>query len=208
MTFEARNRSRAQKRAAMRRRLIALWDEIRAADLASGISWYDRAQNAAQSLAEGTSLDARQCAGIIAALSPRQRWSVNVAQAARVVEAATNGDRCPAVSTTNNRGKAWAIANGADPDSELSGPKVRAFFANITGDHSQVTIDAWAIRAAEGEWRDWQTNSTNGERKVSAPVGHRYTDAADAYRQAAQIVGISPRDFQAAVWIHVRGASD
>lgn len=182
-----------------------LWAEVSADDLVAGIAWYDRAQKVAAALSPD---NPRMAAGVIAALSPRQKWSVNVAQAARMIDAAMAGDQCPAVGMLGNRRKAWAIANGANPEHELSGPKVRAFFANITGDHSAVTIDAWAIRAADGDWQDWQERSRAGARKVSAPVGNRYTDAALAYAETAEIVGLSPRDFQAAVWIHVRGAAE
>ena len=204
MSKESRNRSRAARRAAMKRRLLALWANVSPADALAGRAWYDRAQSAACELWPD---DPTRAAAIIAALSPRQRWAVNVAQAARVIECAQTGAPCPAVGMTGNREKAWKIANGGNPADILGGPKVCAFFANITGDHSQVTIDSWAQRAAYGDWQEWLTRADT-LRKVTAPTGNEYTDIADAYRSAADIIGISARDFQAAIWIHVRGAAD
>jgi hypothetical protein len=58
-----------------------------------------------------------------------------------------------------------------------------------------VTVDVWAARAAYGEWMPaW-------------PEGHTYTRLARAYTAAADALGETPRDVQAAVWIHVRGAA-
>jgi hypothetical protein len=72
-----------------------------------------------------------------------------------MVLAAAAGELEPVVNgTLANRAKAWRIACGEDPDAVLSGPKVRAFFANIMGDVDAVTIDVWAARAAEGRRND------------------------------------------------------
>lgn len=181
---------------AMTRRLLECWGEASADDLASGIAWYSRAETAAAAMASGP-ITARDAAGIVASLSPRNRWNVNLAQAAKVITHALSGTLdVPAVSTLSNRGKAWRIATGESPDVALSGPKVRAFFANITGDHDAVTVDVWAARAAEGC------------SIKAAPTGGRYNAIADAYRAAADAAGVTPREMQAAVWVHVRGSAD
>jgi hypothetical protein len=173
-------------------------------DLALGLRWYDNAYAIAEELAResdlmksgdmlrpirGWSLTVRQCAGIIAALSPRCQWASNVAGARAMVRAAMMGEPEPVVAgTRGNRRKAWRIANGADPDAVLSGPKVRAFWANICGDVEAVTVDVWAARAAEGHAND------------QAPVRRRYELVSEAYRRAARRFGLTPRDAQAAVW--------
>lgn len=114
-----------------------------------------------------------------------------------MIDAAEAGQPEPIVAgLPANRAKAWRIANGADPALVLGGPKVRAFFANITGDHDAVTVDVWAARAAEGR------DNPNG------PTGGRYAAIADAYRLAAASRGVSPRECQAAIWVHVRGAAE
>lgn len=168
------------------------WLELATADdLALGLAWYDNAGAIAESLARESDyrLSQRHCAGVIAALSPRCQWGANVAGARAIVRAAINGHPEPVVAgTKGNRRKAWRIANGADPDAVLSGPKVRAFWANICGDVEVVTVDVWAARAAEG--RD----------NAQAPVRRRYAICAEAYRRAARRRGMTPRDAQAAVW--------
>lgn len=178
--------------AAMRRRIRSAFESATAADLAAGLEWYGRAERAAADIAPH---DPDMGAAVIAALSPRNRWTVNVAQAARVVLAAACGFDCPAVSTGGNREKAWRIALGESPAAILRGPKVRAFFANITGDDDAVTVDVWAARAAEGLSR------------TDAPSGRRYALIARAYRDVAKSLDVPPRHVQAAVWVHVRGSA-
>ena len=182
----------AARLAHMRRRILSAFNAATAADLAAGLEWYGRAERAAADVAPH---DPTTGAAIIAALSPRNRWNVNVAQAARVALAAACGFDCPAVSTGGNREKAWRIALGESAADVLRGPKVRAFFANITGDDSAVTVDVWAARAAEGLSR------------TDAPSGRRYALIARAYRDVAESLGVPPRHVQAAVWVHVRGSA-
>src|SRR3954464_9498358 len=126
-------------------------DAATAQDLADGLAWYDRARREAERMSEAYGLPTRLCAGVIAALSPRCQWASNVRSAERMIAAAIAGELEPVANgTMSNRDKAWRIANGADPDEVLSGPKVRAFYANIMGDTEAVTIDVWGARAAEG----------------------------------------------------------
>lgn len=115
-----------------------------------------------------------------------------------MVSAASRGDaHAPIVAgLPDNRQKAWRIAHGEDPNVVLRGPKVRAFFANITGDHDSVTVDVWAARAAEDTRID------------NSPSGARYAAIARAYQLAAVKRGVSPREMQAAVWVHIRGAAE
>lgn len=160
-----------------------------AQDLANGLAWYGRALAVAESMAAETGLSVRHCAGIIAALSPRCQWATNVSAAWKMARAAVAGELQPTTAgTLSNRAKAWRIACGEDPELVLSGPKVRAFYANIMGDQDAVTVDVWAARAAEG--RDWP----------HAPVKRRYRLLAETYRRAGERRGMHPRDAQAAVW--------
>jgi len=184
----------------MTRRLVALHAETSPADLADGLAWYDRAQAAARDMAVGD--DVARAAAVIAHLSPRQTWSQNVAAAARMLQAAESGDDCPAVGITDprcvidQRTKAWLAATGAAAPDANHGPKTGAFWANIMGDVDRVCVDSWAARAATGD-----ATVTN-----VSPALYRRVEA--AYVAAARIVGLAPRDLQAAVWVHVRGAAD
>lgn len=161
------------------------------AHMAAGLGWYAEAYRvAAQIWPERPDL----AAGVIAALSPRCQWSTNQVWAAAVVHAARTGQACPAVHTTAMRAHAWRIANGEAPLDVLNGPKVRAFWANIMGDTNAVTVDVWAVFVATG---------SKDAAQISTPA--RYAAVAAAYRRAAAILGVTPREVQAATWVAARG---
>lgn len=226
-------RSDAAKMAHMVRRIRGAFESCSVQDLADGVGWYDRAAAAAQDMAGA---DMLRAAGVLAALSPRCAWKTNLSWARAVLVAVDTGAECPVVHTTTMRGQAWRIAQGAPALSVLNGPKVRSFFANISGDVDTVTVDVWAARVAEG-WTAPQPHATSrvtqnrrkkgtgaialgGQYKTEpAPAGKRYVMIASAYRTAAAkenadraksgspLGPISARDLQAAVWTAIRGSA-
>jgi hypothetical protein len=173
-------------------RILDAYDRSSASDMAEGERWYENARLTASALSAGTKLSIEQAAGVIAALSPRVRWEVNVRAAAAVIAAARRGDRPVVAGYGRNVEKALRIAKGWHPDNVLGGPKVTSFYANIIGNEEAVTVDVWAARAAEG--------CSNKQ----APRGKRYETLANAYRMAARARGISPMTMQATVWVFIK----
>lgn len=176
------------------RNILTVYERATAADLEQGLQWYSRAEQLAEALAAGTPYSTRQTAGVIAALSPRMSWPVNVGAATTLVNAAARGrEDAPLVAGFEaNREKAWAIlTDGYDnPLDVLGGPKVTSFYRNLIGDLDAVTVDVWAARAA-GEDRGSFTPK-------------QYERIADAYREVAKLLDIPPRNVQAAVWVTIR----
>jgi hypothetical protein len=172
----------------MVRRITRAYRQTTPAQLAAGLGWYAEAWKVAQEILPGNPYLA---AGVIAALSPRCQWSTNVAWATALVQAAMEGRECPPVHTTTMRAQAWRIANGTPALDVLNGPKVRSFYSNITGDTDAVTCDVWATYVAAGH--------------KDAITPAQYRCIADAYRRAAKILGVTPREVQAATWIAARG---
>ena len=155
--------------------------------------WYTLAQTAARRMSKEHGVSLRRAAGVIAALSPMNTWGVNLMLAERVLVAASRGRRrAPAqCGLRANVDKAWLIACGARPLDILSGPKVRSFYRNMTGDMDAVTVDRWACRAAGVP-----------ESYVRSQPG--YDEVSAAYREAAGSVGLSPAVFQAIIWCSIR----
>lgn len=178
---------------------------------AIGLGWYPEARRVATVISPD---DVARGAGLLAALSPRCQWSTNVVFAERVMSAARAGLPCPPVSTVDNRGTAWLIATGTVPLDALgtvshtgrvvSGHKVRSFYANIMGDTDAVTCDMWAYAVATGRWG---THPRTGRRMPADAdmTGREYEQTAAAYRRAAAILGVTPRDCQAVCWVAARG---
>lgn len=200
MTRKAQKLKHAAHRQHAVTRLLKHWETVTPENYVAGIQWYRRAKDAAREIHPNVLIGA----GIIAALSPRQTWDLNKRQAGIVARAALDGlSVCPFVGLTLARDKAWTIAHLVDPTVEeivviLNGPKITRFFRNIVGDNNAVTVDTWAARAAEG-------NSMTDEDHID---GHRYARIEQAYQIAAARVGILPREFQAAIWCHVRGSAE
>jgi hypothetical protein len=135
-------------------------------------------------------------AAAIAALSPRNPWTWNVQDAAAYAFAVANGHDMPTATTFGaNRRNAWAFLNGTH-DWTSSALKVRSFVSNIMGDLNAVTVDVWAIRVATGGLLD------------AVPNDATYIMVANAYREAARIVGETPRDLQAITWLIAQTADN
>lgn len=214
-----RSRARQARRAAIighaTRRLVSHHAQASDYCLAAGAQWYPAAQESARAIAEncGRPEEWRRACAVIAALSPQVRWRENLAAARAVIAHAWTGAELaydpwrPTLALpgyASNHRKALAIATGApfSGDAEARGdgfgaeaPKVRSFFANLSGDAERVTLDVWAMRAAFNGWR-------------APPSGDAYRRGELAYQRAAELCGMAPRDFQAAIWIHVRGAAE
>jgi hypothetical protein len=160
------------------------------ADRETGRAWYPSAERIADAIAERTGTPRDRVAAAIAALSPRNPWYWNVADAAAFADAASAGaETRPTATTFNaNADRAWAFVNGA-ADWKTTALKVRSFVANILGDTDAVTVDVWAIRVA----------TDGAEHAVRNDA--QYREIADAYRTVAAEVGETPRDLQAITWV-------
>lgn len=160
----------------------------------AGEEWYEVARNEAKRLAKLYSVSYRCAAGVIAVLSPRQKWEQNKLDAAAILRAATSGSRIkPKVAAYGaNARKAWRIAKGESPASVLGGPKVNAFYRNICGDYNGVTVDVWASRVAE------PYNHSFAGRQA------QYDAIAEAYTNVALELGTWPAFVQAVCWVTIR----
>jgi hypothetical protein len=174
----------------MARNITAVLERATPEQHSDGLRWYSEAQSVARNLAEEASVTVECAAGILAALSPRVRWSRNVELAFEVADKGT----CPGL--TRSTRNAVAILHGAMPMDVLGGPKTRAFAIAIqTGGQAGVAVvDVWATRAA-----------TRG--KFEEVSKARYADVAQAYAVAARRAGLTVHEAQAIAWVVTRGAA-
>jgi len=146
--------------------------------------WYHEAQEVAEDVAENLSASLEVGASIVAAFSPRERWSSNVAKAL----AFSMGK--PVAGLQNNlRMAERSLELGFDA---LNGQKTNAFARAIAGDPNAIVIDVWMIRAAG-------MDASKGVNKT------QYNELSEAVRVVANEFGITPRTAQALIWIIVRG---
>lgn len=145
-------------------------------DRSAGREWYARAHALAVELDPA---DPRRGAAVIAVLSPMASWPRNV-QLARDAYAGR-----PIGCLGRNADKARRILSGEDPDSVVSGDKVRAFWQTIADPSATdvpVTIDRHALDIAAGRVLDDATRGAHLRRKGA------YAAAGEAYRRAARIL--------------------
>lgn len=157
-----------------------------------GASWYGRARAVAASI-DPTAVD--RAAGVIAALSPQTSWEHNVRLARRTYAIGQASGH-----TRLFCGRANAIyRDGVAPLSVLGGRKVRAFYTLISDptDRTTVCVDRHAVAVAVGR------TLSDRERKILERAGV-YDAVSDAYRAAAEALGIPAHAVQATTWLQWR----
>jgi hypothetical protein len=169
----------------------------------NGAAWYPAACEAALVMAQRYGVTLDTAAGVIAALSPNNRWERNLIDADSMIRAYSTGGHNAAnsikVGTYNaNKTKALAILSGDNCLQVLGGLKVRAFYDCIVGGDSVcVDVHAYAIWAG-------QYIPTSKTPKITPKV---YAAIAADYRLAANTINsilqaeYSAAQIQAIAWL-------
>lgn len=176
--------------------------------MTEGLRWYEDANDYVEHLYEEldgffTSL---QIAGVISALSPRNKWERNKIDAENVLLAVKNSPNKTVselmsgvkVCTFNaNKVKAFNIAKGNYSIIEKS-PKTYAFARNVgLLDSDYVTADVWHIRACN-------TKSHEPIRVNTQVTMKRYDEISEITKEVAEEMGLKAYEFQAVVWVTIR----
>ncbi len=164
--------------------ILATFFHANSAEIAKGERWYADALTFCSAVAQSTGLSVSTVAGVVAALSPNNRWPRNQADAERLCRAFSAGTISDAaavkVSTFNgNKSKALQILAGAQPLEVLGGLKVRAFYDCILG-NAAVCVDGHAYAIWLGSYVP-----TTKTPKLSPKL---YESIAAAYGHAAQTI--------------------
>ena len=69
------------------RHIVAKFALATSLEVAQGVAWYSIALATAEYMAEKYGLSADTCAGVIAALSPNNRWERNIIDAENIIKA-------------------------------------------------------------------------------------------------------------------------
>jgi len=168
-----------------------------------GANWYKSAHKIALNLADNYGLTLQTAAGVIASLSPRNKWSRNVIDAENLIETFVRDPESAVnikVCTFNkNKEKALKILKNnqdffTDNTREiLSGPKLNEFFNCILGVKDDVCIDGHAYCIFNG-------SRTSLEDVPSIGVQLRKEIKSD-FRKAAAKFNISAAEMQAITWV-------
>ena len=182
------------------RNILKVYRRATTDDIANGYKWYDEAKTYASIISGLSGVKLNTVIGVMAALSPNNKWERNIADCERMCWAWVKGDDLSdfKVSCYNTmKLKAWSILeDNLVSDDEildrLNGQKIRSFYSNIRG-LDEVTIDGHALNIALGVRQGLTTDKTNMSKKV-------YKQMQDVYVRAAKRVDIKPHILQAITW--------
>lgn len=169
-------------------------------DMRAGIEWYARAFREARSISSRLALPVSTVVGVMAALSPNNRWERNKVDAFNLCSAYVKGltvDDLKVSTYHKMKVKAWSIledrlvADDAILD-RLNGQKIRSFYSNIMG-LDEVTVDGHALNIARG----YRVGLTDDDTNIGVRL---YRDLQAAYVRAAKRAGIKPHEMQAVTW--------
>lgn len=181
--------------------ILAIHQLATAAERIEGANWYQIAGQIALLLANRYRISTFKTIGVIAALSPRNKWSRNVIDAENLIatyiadpESAATVKVCTFGANKAKAIKILGLSRAAtleDVLAILSGPKLREFYQCILG-LDDVCIDGHAYCI-------WTGGRTSLKDVPAIGVKLRRQIKAD-YRAAAATIGLAPSTLQAITW--------
>jgi hypothetical protein len=165
------------------------------AAIEQGKEWYPNAWSICKQFGKSYDVSPERVAAILAVTSPRARWSKNVEATLSILQDMHRPEykRMPSYGILRkNAAKGMLIANDRYYSRHVTGPKVTDFYLNILGHTEFITVDSIMSKAA-GYGSDVNTRIRS--------------DVRDAVRTLSDVLGMTPRDTQAAVWIAYRGSA-
>lgn len=185
--------------------ILAVYDMATPEEIREGIVWYASALAECKRISIDYSVPLNTVDGVVAALSPNNKWNRNIVNARDMVEAYVNGDGIESfkVSTyTKMKEKAWSILEyGTASDVEiieiLKGQKIISFFGNIMG-YDGCTIDGHARNIAYNE-RIGLTGSLYIGKKEYKSLQEMYVEAAS--QRTTNGRPLKAFEMQAVTWV-------
>lgn len=181
--------------------ILAIYRLATAAERVNGVNWYSTANQIAVSLADRYEISEAQAIGVIAALSPRNKWSRNVIDSENLIiayiadpESAATVKVCTFGANKAKAIKTLGLSRAATLEKVLdilSGPKLREFASCIAG-LDDVCIDGHAYCI-------WTGGRTGLKDVPRIGIKLRRQIKAD-YRAVALDLGLTPSALQAITW--------
>jgi len=185
--------------------ILSVYDMATPEEIREGVVWYATALAECKRISIDNGIPLNTVVGVVAALSPNNKWTRNIVNARDMVEAYVNGDSIESfkVSTyTKMKEKAWSILDcGTASDLEiveiLKGQKIISFFENIMG-YDGCTIDGHARNIAYNE-RIGLTGSLYIGKKEYKSLQEEYVKAAS--QRTTNGRPLKAFEMQAVTWV-------
>ena len=159
-----------------------------------GLTWYRAANKEAVILSKKFKISTETAAGVISALSPRNKWHRNIIAAHTVCEAYATSVHPTDVKVSTfhtNKFKAFAILAGS-ASIEWDSRKTFSFVKNVGRlNPNFVTVDLWHLRACFGK-------------TIGACGKTAYDQITELTIKKAKELGMQGFEYQAIIWCSVR----
>lgn len=186
----------AYQKKKVKQNLIHWFERANTEQYNNGLEWYKDAHIFCQSRAEHFGVSEEVVAGVVSALSPRNKWERNLQDADRVLLAHKYNESPEAISVctfTSNKLKAFDILEGKPVN---WGPKTESFVKNIANlDRDRVTVDVWHWRACFDKMRAPKSLTEKKYRQIEKITIETATN-----------YGLAGFQLQAVVWESIRGS--
>ena len=163
-------------------------------NMSIGLTWYERAHNECLLLSQVFETDLNKVVGVVAALSPNNKWQRNLHDAWNFLEAPCLGTKVCTFLGQRQKALDILISDGSSESilKILNGDKTKNFYSNIRYYNSSqaVTVDLWAYRSVKLK-----------------PSKKNFRITALAYKEVAHELNLKPHQLQAVVWGVIRGAA-
>jgi len=182
-------------------------------EVVSGQQWYKNANEIASRLARNNNITLSKAAGVLAALSPNNKWERNCLDAEHLIQAFIYGDEddarevsvCTYSAMKEKAIKILNLSNELDEGSHwvdilriLNGPKIIEFF-NCIMQRNDVCIDGHAYSIWFGE-RMTMKQVPNIGKRLRERIKSDYIDATE-WINLEMNTNYLPSDIQAIVWV-------
>jgi len=177
-----------------------VFKQATAQEINHGLTWYSDAQAQCQTMADTYELPLRIAVGVVAALSPTNRWERNLVDAGNMLATFTSGgyvEDCAPCTYKTMRDKAWSVLADMPADVDavatiLNGPKIVDFFWCIMGqDVCVIDGHAWCI--ANADRRTMQEVPSIGKKLRK--------ELQAAYSKSGKMHKLTAFEMQAATWV-------
>lgn len=182
------------------RNILKVFNQATQSEIDHGLTWYADAKSKAQEMADYLELPLHVVVGVIAALSPTNKWERNLKDAYDMLHTFNEGgyvEDCRPCTYKTMRDKAWSILTTMPHDNDavafiLNGAKITDFFYCIMGEDVCV-IDGHAWCIANNDRRTMQEVPNIGKKLRQ--------DLQTCYSRAGKKHGMTAYEMQAATWV-------
>ena len=186
--------------------IINIYNLATPEEIKHGVTWYKKAYIESKKLALKYDIPIHIVIGVIAGLSPNNKWDRNIQNADNMIKAFINGNAIESfkVSTYNKmKEKAWLILetmpNYEETITILNGKKIVSFYKNINGDETEITIDGHARNIFYNDRQGLTTPKTNITKLEYAKIQKAYLKASKKIKVNGSV--LKAYELQAITWL-------